>query len=121
MALKIVKEGVFDAKIYEESIGHDFRALSQAILPEIDDLCKLTSELHTEKGPFTTLKKPLNPQKSWFEAPNFLLNDCLPLPSNTPYSPPFLTPSSILTPSFGGKKPPFHDQKKVRFDLSRNR
>ena len=55
MAQKIVKEGVFDAKIYEESIGHDFRALSQAILPEIDDLCKLTSELHTEKGPFTTL------------------------------------------------------------------
>ena len=55
MAQKIVKEGVFDAKIHEESIGHDFIALSQAILPEIDDLCKLTSELHTEKGPFTIL------------------------------------------------------------------
>ena len=54
MAQKIAKEGVFDAKIHEESIGHDFIALSQAILPEIDDLCKLPSELHTEKGPFTT-------------------------------------------------------------------
>ena len=74
MALKIVKEGVFDAKIHEESIGHDFIALSQAILPEIDDLCKLTSELHSEKGPITTLT-PLNRQKCWFEAPNFLLND----------------------------------------------
>ena len=55
MAKKIAKERVFDAKIHEESIGHDFIALSQAILPEIDDLCKLTSELHTEKGPITTL------------------------------------------------------------------
>ena len=55
MAQKIVKEGVFDAKIHEESIGHDFRALSQAILPEIDDLCKLPSQLHTEKGLFSTL------------------------------------------------------------------
>ena len=55
MAQKIAKEGDFDAKIHEESIGHDFKALSQAILPEIDDLCKLPSELHTEKGPFTTL------------------------------------------------------------------
>ena len=55
MAQRIAKERVFDAKNHEESIGHDFKALSQAILPEIDDLCKLTSELHTEKGPFTTL------------------------------------------------------------------
>ena len=55
MAKKHAKEGVFDAKNHGESIGHDFRALSQAILPEIDDLCKLPSELHTEKGPITTL------------------------------------------------------------------
>ena len=55
MAQKIAKEGVFDAKNHEESIGHDFKALSQAIFPEIDDLCKLPSEVHTEKGPFTTL------------------------------------------------------------------
>ena len=54
MAQKVVKEGVFDAKNHEESIGHDFKALGQAILPENDDLCKLPSELHTEKGPFTT-------------------------------------------------------------------
>ena len=49
------KKEVFDAKIHEESIGHDIKALSQAILPEIDDLCKLPSELHTEKKPITTL------------------------------------------------------------------
>ena len=55
MAQKIAQEGVFDAKNHGESIGHDFKALSQAILPEIDDLCKLPSEPHTEKGPFTTL------------------------------------------------------------------
>ena len=55
MAQKISKERVFDAKNHEESIGHDFKALSQAIFPEIDDLCKLPSEVHTEKGPFTTL------------------------------------------------------------------
>ena len=55
MAQRIAKERVFDAKNHEESIGHDFKALSQAILPEIDDLCKLPSELHTEKGPFSTL------------------------------------------------------------------
>ena len=55
MAQKIAKEGVFDAKNHEESIGHDFKALSQAILPEIDDLCKLPSELDTEKRPITTL------------------------------------------------------------------
>ena len=55
MAQNIAKEGVFDAKNHEESIGHDFKALSRAILPEIDDLCKLPSELHTEKEPITTL------------------------------------------------------------------
>ena len=55
MAQRIAKERVFDAKNHEESIGHDFKALSQAILPEIDDLCKLPSELHTEKRPITTL------------------------------------------------------------------
>ena len=55
MAKKIAKERVFDAKIDEESIGHDFKALSQAIFPEIDDLCKLPSQLHTEKGLFSTL------------------------------------------------------------------
>ena len=55
MAQKIAKEGVFDAKNHGESIGHDFRVLSQAILPEIDDLCKLPSELRAEKGPITTL------------------------------------------------------------------
>ena len=55
VAQKIVKEGVFDAKIHEKSIGHDFIALSQAILPEIDDLCKLPSQLHPEKGLFSTL------------------------------------------------------------------
>ena len=55
MAKKIAKERVFDAKIHEESIGHDYKALSRAIFPEIDDLCKLTSELPTEKGPITTL------------------------------------------------------------------
>ena len=54
MDKKHAKAEVFDAKHHGESIGHDFRALSQAILPEIDDLCKLPSELHTEKGPFTT-------------------------------------------------------------------
>ena len=63
MAQEIAKEGVFDAKNHEESIGHDFKALSQAILPEIDDLCKLTSELHTEKGPITTLQHPLTHKK----------------------------------------------------------
>ena len=63
MAQKIGKEGVFDAKIHEESIGHDFKALSQAILPEIDDLCKLPSEWHTEKEPITTLWHPLTQEK----------------------------------------------------------
>ena len=55
MAQKIAKEGVFDAKIRKESIGHDFKVLRQAILPEIEDLCKLPSEVRTEKGPITTL------------------------------------------------------------------
>ena len=55
MVQKIAKQGVIDAKIPEESIGHDFKALCKAILPEMDDLCKLPSELHTEKGPITTL------------------------------------------------------------------
>ena len=55
MAQKIVKEGVIDAKNHQESIGHGFKALSQAILPKIDDLCQLPSEQHTEKGPITTL------------------------------------------------------------------
>ena len=55
MAQKIAKEKVFDAKNHEESIGHDSKALSRAILPEIDDLCKLPSEMHTEKRPITTL------------------------------------------------------------------
>ena len=55
MAKKIAKEGVFDAKNREEYIGRDFKALSQAILPEIDELCKLPSEPNTEKGPFSTL------------------------------------------------------------------
>ena len=55
MAQKIDKEGVFDAQNHEESNGHDFKALSQAILPEIDDLCKLPSEMHTQKRPTTTL------------------------------------------------------------------
>ena len=55
MAQKIAKEGVFDAKIHEESINYNFKALCQAILPEIDDLCKLPSQLHTEKGLFSTL------------------------------------------------------------------
>ena len=63
MAQKIAIEGVFDAKNHEESIGHDFKALSQAILPEIDDLCKLPSELHTEKRPITTLQYPLTHKK----------------------------------------------------------
>ena len=54
MAQKIAKEGVFDAKIHEESIGHDIKALSHAIFPEIDDLCKLPSETDTETGPITT-------------------------------------------------------------------
>ena len=76
---------------------------------------------HWKRAHYHTLT-PLNPQKSWFEAPSFFLNDCLPLASNTPYSPPpFLTPSRILTPSFGEKSFLFFDQKKVRFDLSRNR
>ena len=52
---KLPKKRVFDAKNHEESVGHDFKALSRAILPEIDDLCKLPSELRTEKGPITTL------------------------------------------------------------------
>ena len=55
MAQKIAKEGVSDAKNHGESIGHVFKALSPAILPEIDDLCKLPSEVRTEKGPITTL------------------------------------------------------------------
>ena len=55
MAKKIAKEGVFYAKNREESIGHDFKALSRAVLTDIDDLCKLSSELNTEKGPITTL------------------------------------------------------------------
>ena len=55
VAQRIAKERVFDAKNHEESIGHDFKALSRAILPEIDDLCKLPSQLHTEKGLFSTL------------------------------------------------------------------
>ncbi len=55
MAQKIAKEGVFDAKIHEKSIGHDFKALGQAIWPEIDDLCKLPSEMNTEKRSVATL------------------------------------------------------------------
>ena len=55
MAQKNAKTQAFDAKIHEESISHDFKALRQAVLPEIDDLCKLPSKLHTEKGPITTL------------------------------------------------------------------
>ena len=41
MAQKIDKEGVFDGKIHGESIDPDFKVLSPAILPEIDDLSKL--------------------------------------------------------------------------------
>ena len=63
MAKKIAKERVFCAKNREESIGQDFKALSQAILPEIDDLCKLPSEPNTEKGPITTLSHPLTHKK----------------------------------------------------------
>ena len=55
MAKKHAKEGFFDAKNHGESIGHDLRALSQAIFPEIDDLCKLPSEQRPEKRPITTL------------------------------------------------------------------
>ena len=55
MDKKHAKEEVFDAKNHGESIGYDFRALRQAILLEIDDLCKLPSELRTEKRPITTL------------------------------------------------------------------
>ena len=51
----MAKAEVFDGKTHEESIDHDFKALSQAILPKIDDLCKLPSEPNTEKGPITTL------------------------------------------------------------------
>ena len=52
---KIAEKGGFDAKNHEESIGHDFKALSQAILAEIENLCKLPSEPHFKKGPITTL------------------------------------------------------------------
>ena len=55
MAQENAKTYVFDAKIHGESINYDFKALCQAVLPEIDDLCKLPSKLHTEKGPITTL------------------------------------------------------------------
>ena len=117
MAPKVVKEGVFDAINHEESIGHDFKALSQAIFPEIDDLCKLPSETNTETGPITTPLHPLIHKKTYFEAQNFLLNACLPLASNTLYPPPFfLTPSCILTPSLGGKSLLFMTRK--RSDLT---
>ena len=43
---------------------------------------------HLKTAHYHTLT-PLNPQKIWFEAPKFLLNDCLPLASNTTYPPPF--------------------------------
>ena len=43
MAQKNAKTQAFDAKIHEEPIGRDFKALCQAVLPEIDDLCKLPS------------------------------------------------------------------------------
>ena len=46
---KNAEKGVFDAKNHEESIGHDFKALSQAIWAEIENLCKLPSELHFKK------------------------------------------------------------------------
>ena len=55
MAQENAKSKVFGAKIHEESINHDFIALCQAVLPEIDDLCKLPSEQHPEKVPITTL------------------------------------------------------------------
>ena len=61
MAKKTVKQRVFDAKNYEESIGHNFRALSRAILAEIANLCNLPSKLHSKRGPFTTLWDPLTP------------------------------------------------------------
>ena len=58
MAQKSAKERVFDVKIHGESIGHDYKALSQVILPEIDDLCKLPPEPHTEKGPLPHSSTP---------------------------------------------------------------
>ena len=61
MAKKTVIHRVFDAKNYEESIGHYFRALSHAILAEIDNLCNLPSELHPKKGPINTIGDPLTP------------------------------------------------------------
>ena len=58
VAEKIAKKGVFDANNHEESIGHDFKALGQAILPEIDHLCKLLSKLPTEKSPLPHSSTP---------------------------------------------------------------
>ena len=76
---------------------------------------------HWKRAHYHTLT-PLNPQRSWFEAPNFLLNACLSLASDTPHHPSLcFTLTCILTPSLGGKKPPFYDQKKVRSDLIRDR
>ena len=49
-----------------------------------------------KRAPYHTLR-PLNPLKTWFEAPKLFLKDCPPLISNTYASPPFsFTPSYIL-------------------------
>ena len=87
MAKKHAKEGVFDAKNHGESIGHDLRALSQAILPEIDDLCKLPSELRTEKRPITTLLHPLTHKKLGLKPLSFSKMTVYPL-LVTPLTPP---------------------------------
>ena len=89
MAKKYAKEGVFDAKNCGESIGHDLRALSQAIFPEIDDLCKLPSELRTEKRPITTLLHPLTHKKLGLKPLSFSKMTVYPLLVTPPTPPPF--------------------------------
>ena len=92
MANKIAKERVFDAKNHGESIGYDFRALSQAILPEIDDLCKLPSEVRTEKGPITTLSHPLTHKKLGLKPLSFSKMTVYPLLVTGRIPPPLFLP-----------------------------
>ena len=121
MAQNIAKEGVFDAKNHEESIGHDFKALSRAILPEIDDLCKLPSELRTEKRPITTLLHPLTHKNLGLKPLSFSKMTVYPLLVTGRTPPPLFLPLAASWPPVWGEKSPFYDQKKVRFDLIRNR
>ena len=75
-----------------------------------------------KKARYYTLR-PLNPLKTWFEAPKLLLKDCPPLVSNTYAPPPFFSllatswPLSLTHyPAPWGSTTPFHSVLQPLFD-----